>query len=220
MQLDYANLKAKHRQVREAPGYSQDLSLRAHRALSWLQRSEREQDDPDARFIFLWIAFNAAYGQEIEDRAAYPEPQVFKHFLRRIVDADGERLMYGLVWNSFNGPSRLLLDNQYIFREFWEFQNGRLDEAAWKLKFEQSRAVANRALANTDTLTILAVLLDRLYVLRNQLLHGSATWQGGKNREQVRDGAAIMAKLVPTILHLMLDLGHQAWGEACYPVVD
>jgi hypothetical protein len=44
MNLDYASLKARHRAVREAPGYSQALSLRAHRALSWLQRAEREQD--------------------------------------------------------------------------------------------------------------------------------------------------------------------------------
>lgn len=220
MNLDYATLKARHREVREAPGYSQALSLRAHRALSWLQRAEREQDDPDAQFIFLWIAFNAAYGHEIEDRSAYPDPRIFKSFLGRIVDADSAGLIYALVWNAFNGPIRLLLDNQYVFREFWEFQNGRLDEDTWKRKFEQSRAVANQALAKVDTLTVLAVLLDRLYVLRNQLLHGAATWRGAKNRQQVRDGAAIMSRLVPVVLHLMLDLGHQVWGDASFPVVD
>ena len=40
------------------------LGLRVHRALSWVERAEREQDDdPDAAFIFYWIAFNATYAQ-------------------------------------------------------------------------------------------------------------------------------------------------------------
>lgn len=220
MKLDHASLKARHRAVRDAPGYSQALSLRAHRALSWLNRAEQEEGDADARFIFLWISFNAAYGQEIEDRSAYPEAFVLKEFLRRLVNADQERLIYELVWTEFPRSIRLLLDNQYVFREFWEFQNGRLPEEAWKRKFDASKAAAHRALASVDTLTVLAVLLDRLYVLRNQLLHGSATWQGSANRQQVQDGAAIMGLLVPTIIHLMLGMGDQLWGDACYPVVD
>jgi hypothetical protein len=37
-----------------------------HRALSWLDRAEQCQDDDnDAKVIFLWIAFNAAYANEI-----------------------------------------------------------------------------------------------------------------------------------------------------------
>ena len=31
------------------------------RALSWLERAERETDDPDAGFLFNWISFNANY---------------------------------------------------------------------------------------------------------------------------------------------------------------
>ena len=38
--------------------------IRIHRAISWLARAEAEQGDPDARFLFLWIAFNAAYARE------------------------------------------------------------------------------------------------------------------------------------------------------------
>ena len=38
--------------------------IRIHRAISWLARAEVEDGDPDARFLFLWIAFNAAYAHE------------------------------------------------------------------------------------------------------------------------------------------------------------
>ncbi len=66
MQLFYAELKTTQRKYRD--GFPSGLGLRTHRSLSWLQRAEQEQGDDDARFIFLWIAFNAAYAHEISIR--------------------------------------------------------------------------------------------------------------------------------------------------------
>ena len=51
--------------AREAE-YSQNTRIRIHRAISWLKRAEGEPKDQDARFIFLWIAFNSAYAQEFD----------------------------------------------------------------------------------------------------------------------------------------------------------
>ena len=50
-------LKQRHRTLRE--GHPPNLNLRVHHALSWLKRSEMADDD-ERRFMFLWIAFNAA----------------------------------------------------------------------------------------------------------------------------------------------------------------
>lgn len=57
----HKELKARQRAERDS--YPENLSLRVHRALSWLDRAEQD-DDPDSRFIFLWIAFNAAYATD------------------------------------------------------------------------------------------------------------------------------------------------------------
>ena len=59
--MDYERLKARQRAERHA--HHPNLALRVHRALSWLGRAEQFaiQVDPDAQFVFLWIAFNAAY---------------------------------------------------------------------------------------------------------------------------------------------------------------
>ena len=46
-----------------------------------------------------------------------------------------------------------------------------------------------------DTRKALNILFDRLNVLRNQIVHGSATWKSGVNRDQVEDGARVMAVL-------------------------
>ena len=49
----HKELKARQRAERDS--YPENLSLRVHRALSWLDRVEQD-DDPESRFIFLWIA--------------------------------------------------------------------------------------------------------------------------------------------------------------------
>ena len=59
-----------------------------------------------------------------------------------------------------------------------------------------------------------------LYVLRNQLVHGGSTWNSGVNRAQVRDGAEILAFLVPVFVDLMMDNSQEDWGRPFYPVVD
>jgi len=55
------------------------LAMRTHRALTWLHRAEQEPRDQDARFVFLWIAFNAAYANEISDRRDFSERRQFVH---------------------------------------------------------------------------------------------------------------------------------------------
>ena len=50
----------KTRQRKERDAYPPNLSLRVHRALSWLDRAEQLAGDLDGQFIMLWIAFNAA----------------------------------------------------------------------------------------------------------------------------------------------------------------
>ena len=40
-------------------GFAEDdnLGLRVHRAISWIERAEEEADDADAAFAFYWIGF-------------------------------------------------------------------------------------------------------------------------------------------------------------------
>jgi len=216
--LNHKTLKARQRKIRE--GFPESLSLRVHRALSWLDRAERETEDQDARFIFLWIAFNAAYANEIFDRQTFTERKLFMGFLDRLIESDEQKLLYRLVWDEFSGPIRLLIDNQYVFQPFWDYHNGQSSEAEWRKAFGQSRTAANRALGRMETNKVLAVMFERLYVLRNQMLHGGATWNSGVNRGQVAQGATIMGLIVPTVIHLMMENPNQVWGDPCYPVVE
>jgi len=66
---------------------------------------------------------------------------------------------------------------------------------------------------------VLAVVFDRLYVLRNQLVHVGATWGGSVNRQQVRDGANLLGRLLRAMVGLMLGHPELELGEIGYPVV-
>ena len=215
--MDFATLKSRHREERDS--YSQNLSLRVHRALSWLDRAERCEDDDDARFIFLWIAFNAAYANEIGDRERSPDQKVFERFLQKLVDLDSEEILYELIWTEFPSSVRMLLDNRFVYQPFWDFHNGRIDEQQWKSSFDKAKVAANKALAGHHTTTVLSIILSRMYTLRNQLIHGGATWNGSVNRDQLRDCSAFLGKLVPFVIKLMMDNPDTLWGDACYPVV-
>lgn len=214
--MSFTELKQRHRQEREAQ--HTNLRLRVHRALSWLDRAE-QAEDLDGRFIFLWIAFNAAYATDIDEQQRLSEQATFKVFLEKLCMLDDRKRIDALVWREFSGSIRVLLDNPYVFQSFWDHQSGKIDEDTWKLRFASGRKAAQHALMSGNTPTLLGVLFNRLYTLRNQLIHGGATWNGSVNREQLRDCTSLLGKLVPLIIELMMDSANTLWGDACYPVV-
>jgi hypothetical protein len=215
--MDFDALKTKQRALRD--GFSTNLGLRVHRAISWLQKAEEDSADTDSQYIFLWIAFNAAYAQDTE-QLRHTEAEAFSLFLNKLVELDKDGELYSLLWAEFSTSIRLLLDNKYVFPPFWDFHNGKITEQTFKSQFNSAKAAANAALANNDTGTVLGIVLRRLYTLRNQLVHGGATWQSSANRAQVNDGAAFLAKLVPTVVNLMMDNPNVLWGDPVYPVVE
>lgn len=207
------------RKLQEAstPDSVETWRMRLHRAISWLARSEQEGDDPDARFIFQWVAFNAVYAREL----GYGESERERatQFLARMVQLDTQRRLYDALFHQFTGPIRTLLDSPHVFAPFWTALREHDSSNAWKESFNNSKKKALSSIAQSDTATLLSVVFDRLYVLRNQLVHGGATWNSKVNRAQVKDGANILATLVPLLIDIMLDHPQQDFGDVLYPVV-
>ncbi len=216
-------LKQKQRELRD--GFPLPLTLRVHRALSWLRRAENEKDDLDVRFILLWIGFNAAYAGDL-DRALESDERVgnererFDQFFAALVDMDAGNRIYSVIWERFSQEIRLLMDNKYVFAPFWRHHAGQFGGAGWEVSFDSAKRAANRALAEKDTAVVLSILFDRLYVLRNQLVHGGSTWDSSANRNQVRDGASLLGCLLPVFIDLMMDNPDAEWAMPMYPVVE
>ncbi len=215
MQLDYQTLKRRQRNEREH--HSESIALRIHRALSWLHRAEQSEDD-DGRFIFLWIAFNAAYANELGNNNI-SEGQQFNAFLKRLVELDQNKRLHHLIWQQYTGAIRILLDNHFVYQPFWNHHNGQPDYNNWQESFSRDKQAAHKALAANNTGKVLGIIFSRLYTLRNQLVHGGATWNSTANREQLRDGNRILGDIVPVVIQILLDNTQVHWGDACYPVV-
>lgn len=199
--------------------YSEDFRLRIHRALSWLNKADNS-DDLDFRFISLWIAFNAIYAKELKLRTNTSERSDFSLFLQLISQLDQEKKIYQLVWENFASNIRVLLENQYVFQPFWDYHNGIISEAAWKEAFTQANQRARQALGNNDTDTVLNIVFERLYTLRNQIVHGGATHNSQVNRSQLVDGCAILSRITPQILMIMMQHHQRSdWGQPFYPVI-
>ena len=216
-ELTYAVLKAKQREIRS--GFPEQLGLRIHRAISWLGRSEQETDDYDLRFILLWVGFNAAYAHDVGTEVN-GERGAFKAYFDALVELDGSHRIYNAVWNRFPHEIRVLLNNKYVFAPFWNHQNGQQGYGDWAESLAASQRVISTAMALRDTSRLLSVVFDRLYVLRNQLVHGGATWNSSVNRSQVRDGAAVLGTLLPVFIDIMMDNPDRDWGKPFYPVVE
>ncbi|EBC1276300.1 hypothetical protein F8606_07935 [Salmonella enterica] len=212
----FEKLKIQHRTMREH--FSPNLSLRVHRSLSWLQRAEMAEDD-DGRFIFLWIAFNAAYATEIDDNYRLSEQVSFRNFLEKLCGLDEHKQIEQLVWQEFSGSIRILLNTPFVLQSFWDHHSGKISETQWKERLKHDRKIASMALASSNTPQLLGVIFSRLYTLRNQLIHGGATWNSSVNRKQLKDCTSLLGKLVPVVIALMMSHPDTLWGNACYPVV-
>ena len=132
---------------------------------------------------------------------------------------DDQSRLKGLVWQEYPKSIRTLVENPYVFHAFWSWQSGGITKAGWKDRFDKANRYALKSLEQGNTSAVLSIVLNRIYTLRNQIIHGGATWQGKVNRAQVRDCARMMGRLVPTIIAILMDHPFEQWPDAAWPVV-
>ena len=173
-------------------------------------------DDCDTAFIFLWIAFNAMYGQAVQP-GNESEKTNFETYLNKI-RLKSDRM--DAVMQNISADVEKLLNNKYVFEPFWKHHNGLRGYEDWERRLKNRKKERESAWYKKTEVT-LHQLFESIYVLRNQLLHGSATYSGSLNRHQVTTGAKIMATLVPHFIDVMIRHPRPdgGWGTPCYPVV-
>lgn len=211
-------------------GYT-DLTIRIHRSCSWLNRAQVVAQDSgleglDDQLVFLWIAFNALYGQWDQD-TNHPakDIQSVRDFISRATKLDelhGIKAYESLLAEQQTLAERLF-DNVYLDHYFWRgLEEGASDEETWKNMPRKGRAYLNEG--QTER-ALDRLLLYRVYQLRCQLVHGGGTHGGRLNRESVADCGRF--------LHLFLDRSfdillhpqcaptfRESLGSICYPPVQ
>ena len=214
--MSSSNLKRKLKSLQsEIP---ESHAIRLHRAISWLCAAEEHDKLPDMRLICLWISMNSLYAMDEARFERMQERERFAGFVDRLVACDQDFRLYNILWNKFSGPIRLLVENKFVYGPFWD--NLRGEVRSWEKGFQQSIADANQALSSKNVPYLLRIVLDRLYVLRNQLIHGGATYKSQVNRTQVRDGGNILLALLPVVIELMMQHPRNDWGKIYFPPVE
>lgn len=141
--------------------FNEDFRLRIHRSLSWLQQAEQAQQaqDFDSQFIFLWIAFNAAYAKDLGAGIRSVDKGLFVQFIYRICHLDQQHHIYDSVWNTFSGSIRIILNNKFTFQQFWDYHNGLITETEWLESFERNKQKALNALSQKIRLKFWSLFL-------------------------------------------------------------
>jgi hypothetical protein len=191
-------------------------AIRLYRAISWLKSSEKQDGNLDMKFISLWVAFNACYAVDLNGLSSKSEKAKLRDFTLSLVQFDLARL-YNLFWEKYSGPVKVLIENKFVFEKFWEYTRGETKDYLYT--FNKSIANATNCLSKQNIEGLIEIVLERLYTLRNQIIHGGATYNSKLNRSQLRDACNIMQLLMPIIIDIMLENGNHDWGEIAYPVV-
>lgn len=197
-----------------------DFTVRITRADTWLARAReiRQTGDLDLTFLLHWIAFNAAYARDVPREFAdreQAERTGFGRFLRRLVSLDRPEMIHEVISVPLWRYICPVLDNKYLFSPYWHYANGRADYAHWKWRLENDGKRARDALSRHKTATTLTILFQRLYTLRNQLVHGGARWDSQRNRGSVENALPIMERLVPMFVDIMRN-NRDDWGQPYY----
>ncbi len=192
------------------------LTIRLHRAISWLKSAEKQDGNLDIKFISLWIAFNACYAVDLNGIISKPEKAKLRDFTSSLVQFDRTRL-YNLFWEKYSGPVRVLIENKFVFEKFWEYNRGETED--YLPAFNKSISTAHNCLSKENIEGLMEIVLERLYTLRNSLVHGGSTYNSKLNRAQLKDACNIMQLLAPIIIDIMIENSQHDWGEIAYPVV-
>lgn len=218
--MNFENAYQQYQENRRS--FDENFRLKLHRAFSWL-RQANEAPNEDLKYICLWIAFNSAYGKDRLNEnigTSLGDRQSFQRYLSVIGNLDKKNRIITAIRKKLISSVKELLENRFTFQPYWDYYNGKKEYGEWKRSFEKAKEIAYRELAEGGTATVLTIVFDRLYTLRNQILHGGATCKSQINREQLHDGNEVLETLIPIILEIMLSKPDTTiWGEPYYPHV-
>lgn len=202
----------------------QNLRDRLGRSLSWLEAASnlrQDQSQVQVEFIFLFIAFNCLYGKRQYEGAETKIRQDLEEYFTKILDLhEINKREGGTTLSEALKRSRYcwlqLLEDEYLDNGYWRTAEHR---QGFKEKYRSQKFSALARLKNREYKELLHVIFSRIVVLRNQIMHGSATY-GPKSKgwESIQKATPVLRALVPALRELMCRSGDAVdWPKIPYP---
>jgi len=199
----------------------QSLEDRLQRADSWIQATAAlRPDQMHESFIFLYIAFNCLYGRRKyegdETQIGQDLAEFFKKILAmhdRDVESGGAILKSAIAAARRDGA--VLIRDKFLANRYW--RGGSSVALQKQLNREASMVEEQLALGSYDL--FLDLTFRRISVLRNQVMHGCATY-GSRSYGQasLAKGLRFLNVMVPAFYELTKRYGHEVkWDPVPYP---
>lgn len=190
-------------------------TIRFHRACSWIQRAELLGDGEDQEFTLVsyWVAFNALYGQWDSDRQEpLADRMSWKQFLDRMLNLDENQIL-GNCLKENRSLVMMILEDAYLSRYFWKEPTPKRAGQSRKVKFD-----AQTWYLQSSWHLMLERVVERIYLLRCQLVHGASSYNSSLNRDAMSHCSRMMKDLLRGILEIWIQNGaDEDWGTMCYP---
>lgn len=187
------------------------LMLRMRRVTSWITSAAQEERDEDTAFICYWVAFNALYGDDAGlVKLEETERAIYRRCIERIADTGPLGLYRDLTGAFMEEEISELVNVRFMLAPYWY-------TGSWEHALKDDARRLDNAFQWKNVKEVLCLIFDRLYVLRNQLVHGGATWGSSVNRWEVTTGRRLAAFLVPLMADRVLDNPDLDWGKPYYP---
>lgn len=218
---------------------------RLQRSCSWLAKAKQVAPNPEAEFIFAWIALNALCGIRYEvlnktdwlKRELRSCPPIGKHsddkdfqemrwFFWRVCGLDNDgRVLRDMLERNWSDV-RSVLRSRYLMPNLWTWM--------WKTQrelesgAETSEKIVKSAIDRVDDRkkryqALCEIIIWRLRILRNQLFHGCATDTHSKRRiigeSELETGTRLVTEFVWAFLVLMASEAGRTryWPPIPYP---
>lgn len=204
-----------------------NLNIRIERAKSWFDLATKPDTPKHGRFIFYWISFNALYGLTPIDpdnleKERPSQLEEIRPFLARIKsmakfdDQNGKRILQTFVKKCRKDIEELIGDH-FLSPKYWK---GKKSPSQVVKQCQDDWDVVKEELGIRGYDSLLLITCQRLIVLRNQILHGSAMANSkSKGYQSLQRGLRILESLVPTFISLLESYGQRIgkWPKAPYP---
>ena len=207
------------RNVRERSDTGQSheaVKIRLHRAFSWAIRAIDFDDgaDSDGFFLYHWIAFNALYAKwKPRSEGTIEEWSIRRDFLEDMAERDAEGHIQQYL-KANRATCDRLLSEEHLHTFYWADPT---PESARKAR-SKSREAGKSYHAKDTIEGVLLPLIDRIAMLRGQLVHGQATFDSKVNRDLVETAGelvrGILIQLLTIIIGDRFNIGEAAWEES------
>ena len=202
--LDPDSLKARFKvRCNESNNVHQNWQIRVHRSLSWAKRaSSFGADQSEAKFLFLWIALNCLYSRwNAERNAPDADTKSRDEFFEKVCGFDEDSIAKKL--HAHRGLVKKLLADPYLSEVFWRDPDNPKAKG-WAASDSNYIDVNFKAHAYCKVLT---QVMQRLFVLRGQIVHGASTGGSSLNRSSLKYCVELIQLLVPMFQQIVIEAG-------------